>query len=84
MFGRIESINEKGEKVFSYTLDYMTLCYVQKEINFIESNLHNDWIFNKYKELRELGLETYRNDSQIIEYRDKIKELASITKGLLY
>ena len=84
MFGRIESINEKGEKVFSYTLDYMTLDYVQKEINFIENNLHHDWINSKYKELRKLGVEIYKNDSQVIEYRDKIEELASIIKGLLY
>ena len=84
MHGRIESINEKGEKVFSYTLDYMTLGYVKKEINFIENNLNHNWIDSKYKELRKIGLEIYKNDGQVIEYRDKIKELASITKGLLY
>ena len=82
MYGRIESINGKGEKVFSYTLDYMTLDYVKKEINFIENNLNNDYISNKYKELRKLGLDIYINDSQIVEYRDKIRKLASITKGL--
>ena len=84
MRSRIETINEKGEKVFLYTLDYMTLDYVKKEINFIENNLSHNWINSKYKELRKLGLKIYKNDSQVIEYRDKIRELASITKGLLY